>query len=135
MAIEIVADLEVVKPSSPEWLALRKEGIGGSDAGAICGIGYRTPYQVWAEKVNPVVLEEEEPEYMRWGKLLEDPVRAEFSRADRYRGPQDDQDGPLSGAPVHAGQRGRHHGARWVGSRASTKARRPGSPISGSRQR
>ena len=81
MAIEILADLDEVQPSSPEWLQLRKLGIGGSDAGAICGLNkYRTPYQVWAEKVNPSEPEErDESEYMRWGKLLEAPVRDEFS--------------------------------------------------------
>jgi putative phage-type endonuclease len=79
--IEILADLTQVKPSSPEWLKLRKQGIGGSDAAAVCGIGRRTPYQVWADKVNPNVPEElEEPEYMRWGKLLEEPVRQEFEQ-------------------------------------------------------
>lgn len=82
MSIEIVADLTEVIPSSPEWLKLRKLGIGGSDAGAICGVNTRrTPYEVWAEKVNPTVPEwNDEPEYMTWGKLLEAPVREEFSR-------------------------------------------------------
>ncbi|HKI16964.1 MAG TPA: YqaJ viral recombinase family protein [Isosphaeraceae bacterium] len=81
MAIEILADLDEVQPSSPEWLQLRKLGIGGSDAGAICGLNpRRTPYQVWAEKVNPSEPEErEESEAMRWGKLLEEPVRNEFA--------------------------------------------------------
>ena len=81
MAIEILADLDEVQPSSPEWLQLRKVGIGGSDAAAVCGLNpRRTPYQVWAEKVNPSEPEErDEPEYMRWGKLLEEPVRNEFS--------------------------------------------------------
>jgi len=81
MAIEILADLDEIQPSSPEWLKLRKLGIGGSDAGAICGLNpRRTPYQVWAEKVNPSEPEErEESEAMRWGKLLEEPVRNEFA--------------------------------------------------------
>ena len=56
--IEIVADLTEIKPSSPEWLELRKLGIGGSDAAAVCGIGRRTPYEVWADKVNPSVPED-----------------------------------------------------------------------------
>jgi putative phage-type endonuclease len=81
MAIEIVADLNEIQPSSPEWLALRKQGIGGSDAGAVCGLNpHRTPYQVWADKVNPTVPEDrEETESQLWGKLLEAPVRDEFS--------------------------------------------------------
>jgi putative phage-type endonuclease len=82
MAIEIVADLNEIQPSSPEWLALRKQGIGGSDAGAVCGLNpHRTPYQVWADKVNPTVPEDrDETESQLWGKLLEAPVREEFSR-------------------------------------------------------
>lgn len=80
MAIEILADLTEVQPSSPEWLELRKLGIGGSDAGAICGISrYSTPYQVWAEKVNPSVSEQVDTEPQHWGKLLEAPIRDEFS--------------------------------------------------------
>jgi putative phage-type endonuclease len=79
--IEILADLTEIQPSSPEWLELRKLGLGGSDAGAVCGLSrFRTPYQVWAEKVNPSMPEErEEPEYLRWGKLLEPIVREEFT--------------------------------------------------------
>jgi putative phage-type endonuclease len=82
MAIEIVADLNEIQPSSPEWLALRKQGIGGSEAAAVCGMSkWRTPYQVWADKVNPTVPEDrDETESQLWGKLLEAPVREEFSR-------------------------------------------------------
>jgi putative phage-type endonuclease len=80
VSIEILADLDEIQPSSPEWLKLRKLGIGGSDAGAICGLNpRRTPYQVWADKVNPSEPEDHESEPQRWGKLLEAPVRTEFS--------------------------------------------------------
>src|SRR5580692_9035999 len=80
MSIEILADLDEIAPSSPEWLKLRKLGIGGSDAGAICGLNpRRTPYQVWADKVNPSEPEDFETEPQRWGKLLEAPVRDEFA--------------------------------------------------------
>ena len=82
MPIEIVGDLDQIEVHSPEWHQLRKLGIGGSDAGAVCGFSrFRTPYQVWADKVNPTVPDEEdESEPMLWGKLLEVPVREEFSR-------------------------------------------------------
>lgn len=34
-----------------EWLKYRKGGIGGSDAGAICGLNpYRTAIQVYTDK-------------------------------------------------------------------------------------
>ncbi len=36
-----------------EWLAARRTGIGGSDAGAICGVNpYRTAADVWEEKMG-----------------------------------------------------------------------------------
>lgn len=81
--IEIVADLTEVKVHSPEWHALRRAGIGGSDAGAIVGVNkYKTAYNVWVDKVTdaPPPDDAEEPEYITWGKLLEEPVRDEFSR-------------------------------------------------------
>jgi len=80
MSIEILADLDELEGSAdPEYQALRKVGLGGSDAGAICGLSrFRTPYQVWAEKVNPSATGHIESEVMRWGKLLEAPIRTEF---------------------------------------------------------
>ena len=36
-----------------EWLRLRKGGIGGSDAGAVCGLNlYRSPMAVYWEKTT-----------------------------------------------------------------------------------
>ena len=36
-----------------EWLALRGDGIGGSDAAAVVGVGaYKSPYTLWAEKTG-----------------------------------------------------------------------------------
>ena len=33
------------------WLDMRKQGIGGSDAGAIMGLNaYKSPYELWLEK-------------------------------------------------------------------------------------
>jgi putative phage-type endonuclease len=81
--IEVIADLSEVVPHSPEWHRLRQAGIGGSDAGAVCGLSkWRTPYQVWIDKTRELgdgSADADEPEYIRWGKLLEEPVRAEFS--------------------------------------------------------
>jgi putative phage-type endonuclease len=85
--IEVLADLDEVPPNSPRWYELRRLGWGGSDAAALVGVSpYRdqTPLAKWSEKLTEgpgvVVAEEDEPEYLRWGKLLEEPVRAEFSR-------------------------------------------------------
>ena len=39
--------------SREEWLQYRKAGIGGSDAGAICGLNpYRTAMQVYQDKIS-----------------------------------------------------------------------------------
>jgi putative phage-type endonuclease len=66
------------------WLALRRTGIGGSDAPAIMGISpWRTPLEVYFEKIGLApALEESEP--MRWGNLLEPVIRAEYARRTGY---------------------------------------------------
>lgn len=64
------------------WLQLRKLGIGSSDAPSVVGKGYRSPFQLWAEKrglVEPRDLTD--VEYVEAGKRLE-PVVAEWY-ADR----------------------------------------------------
>ena len=61
-----------------EWLAWRKKGIGGSDAGAICGLNpYATPYTVWADKTGRLP-EKEDTESMRQGRDLEEYVARRF---------------------------------------------------------
>jgi putative phage-type endonuclease len=61
-----------IVPQSPEWHALRRTGIGGSDAAAVLGISpWTTPYRVWAEKVGEPIEPIEVTEEMRWGSLLE----------------------------------------------------------------
>lgn len=63
-----------------EWLAARRTGIGSSDAAAILGESpWASPYSVWAEKRG---LEStfEESERMRWGTILEAPIREEYAR-------------------------------------------------------
>lgn len=60
--------------NSPEWLAFRKSGIGGSDAAAILGISpFRTNVEVWEEKVGLKIPEDisEEPQ-VKYGKESED---------------------------------------------------------------
>lgn len=66
--------------SRKEWLAERRTGIGGSDVAAIMGVSpWRTPLQVYEEKVG-LADEQEESEAMRWGRVLEPVVVAEFAR-------------------------------------------------------
>lgn len=66
----------------PEWLDVRRKGIGGSDAAAICGLSqWRTPLAVWLEKVAaPDAPDDEDSEAALWGRLLE-PVVADETAA------------------------------------------------------
>ncbi len=64
-----------------EWLAWRKKGIGGSDAGAICGFNpYRSAIQVFADKIGEDISEVDN-EAVRVGHDLEDYVARRFMEA------------------------------------------------------
>ena len=67
--------------SREEWLRLRKSGIGGSDAGAICGLNpYSSPMKVYQDKINEDVSDLDN-ESMRQGRDLEDYVARRFMEA------------------------------------------------------
>jgi len=63
-----------------EWLAVRRTGIGGSDALACLGLHpWASPYTVWADKrglLPPI----DDNEAMLWGRLLEPVIAEEFTR-------------------------------------------------------
>ena len=60
------------------WLQLRKQGIGGSDAGAICGFNpWRSPIDVYVDKTSEKI-EDIDNEAMRVGRDLEDYVAQRF---------------------------------------------------------
>ena len=64
-----------------EWLELRKTGIGGSDAGAICGLNpYSSPMKVYQDKTGGEA-EEQDSEAIRTGHDLEDYVAGRFTEA------------------------------------------------------
>lgn len=64
--------------SREAWLRLRKTGIGGSDAGAICGLNpYAGPMNVYLDKTSDM-LSDEDNESMRQGRDLEDYVARRF---------------------------------------------------------
>ena len=64
-----------------QWLEIRQQGIGGSDAGAICGLNpFSTPMSVYAVKVG-LAKEKEETEAMRIGNDLEEYVAQRFTEA------------------------------------------------------
>jgi putative phage-type endonuclease len=67
---------------SPEKKELRKKGIGGSDTAAILGLNpYKTAMQVWLEKTNRVINEEQTSGYAYWGNVLEDVIAREYAKA------------------------------------------------------
>ena len=67
--------------SNTEWLRLRKSGIGGSDAGAICGVNpYSSAMKVFRDKTSESV-EEQNSEAIRIGHDLEDYVAQRFMEA------------------------------------------------------
>ena len=64
--------------SREEWLKMRKSGIGGSDAGAICGLNpYSSPMNVYQDKITDTV-EDIDNEALRQGRDLEDYVAKRF---------------------------------------------------------
>ena len=70
----------VLDMSHDEWLAARRHGIGGSDAGAILGLSkWKSPLDVYQDKIGS---SEDTPdsERMYWGRTLEDLVAAEYER-------------------------------------------------------
>lgn len=67
--------------SNTDWLRLRKSGIGGSDAGAICGVNpYSSAMKVFRDKTSEEV-EELDNEAVRIGHDLEDYVAQRFMEA------------------------------------------------------
>lgn len=66
-----------------DWLMLRKNGIGGSDAGAVCGLNpYMSPLEVYVSKTCEDMHEEvPDNEAMREGRDFEDYVAKRFMEA------------------------------------------------------
>ena len=64
-----------------EWLQRRKTGIGGSDAGAICGLNpYVSPMGVYLDKISTETTDLDN-EAMRQGRDLEEYVARRFTEA------------------------------------------------------
>jgi putative phage-type endonuclease len=73
--------LATFEPHSPEWYALRSEGLGSSDIAAIVGASkYGTPYSVWVDKCVPRDPDEGDNQWQEWGKTLEPVIAAKFAR-------------------------------------------------------
>lgn len=58
----------------PDWLQLRKGGLGGSDALATANLDpYRSPLRVWLEKTSDDIEDIDNPN-MAWGRMMEAPL-------------------------------------------------------------
>lgn len=77
----MVDKIALTGSSNREWLRLRKSGIGGSDAGAVCGMNpYSSAMKVFKEKTSEEI-EEGDNEAIRIGHDLEDYVAQRFTEA------------------------------------------------------
>ena len=64
-----------------EWLKERQCGIGGSDVGAILGVSkYKTAFEVYLEKTEPITEVGEQSESDYFGDIFEDVVAKEFEK-------------------------------------------------------
>ena len=69
-----------------EWLCLRRQGIGGSDAGAVCGLNpYISPIDVYADKSGVVENDDFDNEAMREGRDFEEYVARRFTEATGFK--------------------------------------------------
>lgn len=80
--------LQILPPDADEqvWLAMRRTGLGGSDASTLLGMNrMEAPIELWEDKTGRVPLVDgylsEEAEM---GKLLEPVVRARFARIHKF---------------------------------------------------
>jgi putative phage-type endonuclease len=75
---EVVADTRGL--SRAAWLALRRSGIGGSDAATVLGLNpYATALDLYLAKLG-LAVEPPETEAMWWGRALEPVVAARFGQ-------------------------------------------------------
>src|ERR1700751_3742203 len=83
--------VETKSLSREDWLSVRKNGIGGSDAAAAVGLSpYLSPLELWLIKTGrdanlprPDPQDTTEPVY--WGALLEPIVAASYTKQTRNR--------------------------------------------------
>lgn len=62
-----------------EWLELRRNGIGGSDASVVMGKNpWRSVQQLWEDKTGKTPVKDEGNEYTYWGNVMEPIIRKEF---------------------------------------------------------
>lgn len=104
------------EPETPAWLALRAEGITGTDIRAIVGEDRRrNALTVWHEKRGTAIADDDPAgEAAEWGNILEPVVATEWAR--RHRWFSTHADGvtvPYTSTPFRGGI-WRHHEASWM---------------------
>lgn len=73
--------ISIKEMSREQWLEVRRNGIGGSDAAAIVGLNdYSSPWAVWADK-RGLTPDKPDTEAMRIGRDLEEYVAKRFTEA------------------------------------------------------
>jgi len=87
-ALRLVATKELPRE---DWLAVRKQGIGSSDAAAAVGLNpYKSQLELWLEKTGrdgnlPKADPHDEESPMYWGNLLEPIVAAHYAKRTGHR--------------------------------------------------
>lgn len=77
----MITKISTKNMSREEWLEIRRKTIGGSDAGAICGLNpYSSPYSVYCDKLK-LIPPKQDNEAMRQGRDLEQYVAKRFCEA------------------------------------------------------
>ena len=67
-------------PTEAAWLAARKTGVGSSDTPILTGLSdFKSPWQLWAERVGLAELDPQETEYQKWGRRLQAPILAGYA--------------------------------------------------------
>ena len=84
-AVSTYSTISTAGLSREDWLRERKTGIGGSDAGAICGSNpYSSPMDVYLDKTSEEVSDKDN-EAMRQGRDLEEYVARRFMEESGLR--------------------------------------------------
>ncbi|MCP4342108.1 MAG: hypothetical protein GY799_25300 [Desulfobulbaceae bacterium] len=77
----------MTKTTHEQWLRDRRQGIGGSDIGAILGLSpYKTPLDVYLDKTGESVPEDlSDNQAVHWGITLEDTIAKEYAKREDVR--------------------------------------------------
>ncbi|MCF5021627.1 alkaline phosphatase, partial [Pseudomonas lactis] len=87
-ALRLVSTKELPRE---DWLAIRKQGIGSSDAGAAVGLNpYKSQLELWLEKTGrdtelPKTDPDDEDSAMYWGNVLEPIVVWHYSKRTKNK--------------------------------------------------